>query len=87
MITETKVKVYARFKGDIDGYQRAGLDESVISYDDWKEIYELLAGLSLSIRGLASPTFVKEIEARLAGQTSDKQTQDLMRSLASEGSF
>jgi len=39
MITSAKLDVYARFKGDVDMWQRQGMpDSDVISGDDWGTI-------------------------------------------------
>jgi hypothetical protein len=89
MISLDQVKVYASFNGDMDNYSRAGkqIDGPCVSSKEWQEIYELLAGMSLCIRGVASAGFASEIESRLVSKTVDEATRNLLRRLAEQGGF
>jgi hypothetical protein len=81
MITLEKLRIYQEFNGDIDGWARTstGKDRSGIADADWYLIDELLTGLTIVGTGLASPSFVRELEAKLLASTSDEATRCSMR--------
>ena len=83
MLTLAKVKLYGRFKGDMDNLSRAGLDALAagVTYDEWQEIARLRQALSIVDSGLASPTFVAETEERLHAVTVDEATRVAIREL------
>jgi hypothetical protein len=68
MITLEKLRVYQEFDGDIDGWARAskGRAAPCMSDADWYLINELLTGLTIIETGLASSSFVREVEAKCA---------------------
>jgi hypothetical protein len=84
MITLEKLGIYKEFNGDIDGWARAstGKVRSGIADADWYLIDELLTGLAVVGTGLASPSFVRELEAKLLASTSDEATRCSLRALA-----
>lgn len=83
MITLEKLRTYHEFNGDIDGWARAsrGKVKSFMTDADWHLIDELLMGLTTVGTGLASPSFVQEIETKLLASTSDEATRSSLRAL------
>lgn len=83
MITLEKLRTYQEFNGDIDGWARAskGKVKSFMADADWYLIDELLMGLTTVATGLASPSFVHEIETKLLAFTADEATRAALRVL------
>ena len=83
MITLEKLRTYEEFNGDIDGWARApnGKAKSFMTDADWYLIDELLMGLATVGAGLASPSFVREIQTKLLASTGDEATRSLLRAL------
>ncbi len=74
MITSAKLDVYAKFKGDVDMWQRRGMPGSdVISDSDWATIDVVLAELAPYKRGVVSDRYSAWVRARLAEVTSDSE--------------
>ena len=83
MINLEKLRTYQEFNGDIDGWARAskGKVNSSLTDADWYLIDELLMGLTTIGTGLASPSFVHEIETKLLASTVDDTTRAALRAL------
>jgi hypothetical protein len=83
MITLEKLRTYQEFNGDIDEWARApkGKVKSLMTDADWYLIDELLMGLTTVGTGLASPSFVRELETKLLASTSDEATRASLRAL------
>lgn len=83
MITLEKLRTYQEFNGDIDGWARTsqGRVKSSMTDADWYLIDELLMGLTTIGTGTASPSFVREVEARLLTSTVDETTRAALRAL------
>lgn len=83
MINLEKLRTYQEFNGDIDGWARAskGKVNSSLTDADWYLIDELLMGLTTIGTGLASPSFVHEIETKLLASTVDEATRAALRAL------
>lgn len=83
MINLEKLRTYQEFNGDIDGWARAskGKVKSSLTDADWYLIDELLMGLTTIGTGLASPSFVREIETKLLASTVDEATRAALRAL------
>lgn len=86
MITLEKLKTYQEFNGDIDGWARAsrGNGESFMTDADWYLLDELLMGLTITGTGLASASFVREVEAKLRASTADDATRVALRTIVSQ---
>jgi hypothetical protein len=84
MLTQDKLRTYEAFGGDSDGHARAApsAQNPSMSNDDWSQIDELLTGLDSAASGLASPSFVDEIEHKLQAATPDESTRMTLRELA-----
>ena len=84
MITVEKLRTYAEFNGDVDGWVRASLGQggSFMTDADWYLIDELLMGLAIVATGLASPSFSRDIEEKVLASTADDATRAALRALA-----
>lgn len=84
MITLEKLRTYEAFNGDLDGWVRAstGEQKSFMRDADWYLIDALLTDIATADSGLASPTFMHEVETRLGTSTADDATRDALRALA-----
>jgi len=71
MITLEKLRIYEKFGGDIDGFSRSKLSESITD-QDWHLIGELLQGLSIVQSGLASADFESRVRARTVEVAEDE---------------
>jgi hypothetical protein len=47
--------------------------------DDWGLINELIMGLTVVVKGFASPDFALQVERKLLASTVDEATRDLLR--------
>lgn len=84
MITLEKLTIYREFNGDIDGWARVanGKAKSHMTDADWYLIDELLMGLTIVGTGLASPSFMHEVESKMLSSTIDEATRAALRALA-----
>jgi len=59
MITAEQIKMYKKFKGDGDGFARAGAtkDKSILGDHDWNLIDNMIQDLSLINKGLCSKNY------------------------------
>lgn len=83
MITLAKVEIYGRFKGDVDGFSRSGVDPNVsgITDDDWRQIARLCQALSIARSGQASDAFAMETEGALRAATDNEATRNALREI------
>lgn len=67
MLTLTKIRVYRKYSGDIDGFARAKNQEdcALITDDEWYLIDSLAQKLFLVKNGKASPEYAKRILAEV----------------------
>lgn len=84
MLSLDKVKIYAQFDGDIDGWARSARDESAAAMSDvdWYLIDELLQGLAAVKAGVATASYAEQVEQRLLASTEDEATRHCLRALA-----
>ncbi|MBI1285563.1 MAG: hypothetical protein GC183_14720 [Thiobacillus sp.] len=84
MLTLEKLRTYEAFNGDLDGWVRASTGEqrSFMSDADWYLIDALLTDIATADSGLASPTFMHEVENTLGTSTADDATRDALRALS-----
>jgi hypothetical protein len=73
VITKEMLRIYQRFRGDVDGFSRGGtrLEKAAMPDDAWGEIGVLLQSLGMVERGLASPVFAAEVDASLSRLAAD----------------
>ena len=83
MLTLAKIQTYQRFRGDIDGFARAGgRDSSGITDEDWWLIGRLEQAIYLVASRQAADSFRVQTEQELHAVTADEQTREALRSLA-----
>ena len=63
MITTKKLEIYNKYSGDIEGWDRFGKrdDKKKLTYEEWELIDELIQGLELIDKDLASDDFRSQI--------------------------
>jgi hypothetical protein len=85
MLTYNKIKLYIKFKGDIDGWARANKQPSEeMSDKDWFLIEGLIQDIVLVQRGLASIDFANNLTQRLEVECDGKETIQQLEKLAAE---
>ena len=83
MLTLAKIQTYEKFRGDIDGFARAGgRDSSGITDDDWSLIDRLLQAIYIVASRQAAGSFRVQTEQDLQDVTADEQTREALRRLA-----
>lgn len=67
MITKEKIEIYSIYRGDIDGWARAGTNEqkAIMNDQDWLVIGNLVQDLRLVNNGFASKSYTDDIKERL----------------------
>jgi hypothetical protein len=83
VLTVEKLRIFAKFEGDLDGWVRAatGEDKSCMTDADWYLIDALLTGLTAVAAGLASPAFARHVESKVRASTIDEATRVALRAL------
>jgi len=73
MITEQKLKIYKKYKGDIDHFARSGRvkERSIFNDRDWHQILELHQGFLLISKGKASKEFENNYQDLLKNYIND----------------
>ena len=86
MITEAKLRIYHRFRGDIDGFGRGGSshEKSVITDDEWHMIDILWQRLALEQNVPCAESFRVETQQQLSEQVADAATAAILKQLAQE---
>jgi hypothetical protein len=85
MLTLAKIQTYERFRGDIDGFSRAGGgDSSGITDDDWSLIGRLSQAIYLVASRQAADSFCVQTEQEFQAVTADEPTREALRRLAME---
>ena len=83
MLTLESLRIYERFNGDIDGWARMkSLTDSSIAETDWHVIDTLITDLRIAASGRASPSFLRELDARLQTGIADDDARAELRALA-----
>ena len=83
MLTIAKIQIYERFRGDIDGFSRAGgTDSSGITDDEWFQIDRLRQALYLIESQKAADTFRVQTEQELLAVTATEEARHAIRRLA-----
>ncbi len=86
MLTIAKLRTYAKFNGDIDGWVRTAdnHDAAALTDAEWYLIDELLTNLATVASGRASAAFTADVERRLQACAADESTRNALRTLASK---
>lgn len=84
MITISKIKIYQRYKGDVDGWARVGSkdEKSIMNDEDWFIIEGFIQDINLKKKGLASDTFMNTINERLKEKCDSEETIQAIRNIA-----
>ena len=86
MLTIAKLRTYAKFDGDIDGWARTADngDAAGLTDAEWYLIDQLLTNLATVTSGRASAAFAVDVERRLQACTADESTRNALCALASK---
>ena len=84
MITAEKLRIYQRYKGDIDGFSRVRdrHEMSLITGDDWSTIDILWQRLTLEQSVPCAASFRIETQRMLSEQVADAATAAQLKQLA-----
>lgn len=83
MITLQKIKIYKKYSGNIENWDRFGKmqDKGFLEYEEWELIDELIQNLELVQNGLTSACFKKDILHKLNDVCDSEKTQQELKSL------
>lgn len=83
MITIKKLEIYNKYSGDIEGWDRFGKreDKKKLTYEEWELIDELIHGLELIDKGLASDGFKSQVLNKLREVCDTQQTENKLKIL------
>jgi hypothetical protein len=78
MITRDKLRVYEKFHGDTDRFQRGSTlsERESIEFQEWRSIDEILHSLFTVQSGQASADFEAEVRARAIVASADDQVRE-----------
>lgn len=84
MLTLTKIRVYRKYGGDIDGFARAKnpKDYSLVTDDEWLLIDSLIQKLALVKNGKASPEYAKRISVEVRQNVEGEEAISELMELA-----
>lgn len=84
MITKDKIKIYSKYKGDIDMFARVAnkTEEKTISTKDWYLIDDLLQDLILINSGKTSSSYMDELSNKQKENLEDEEALQLLKTLA-----
>jgi hypothetical protein len=85
-ITMQMLDIFARFRGDIDGFARGGkaAEKDAIPDENWRCIDELLQEIFVLQKGLVTPEYRERIVERLRVQTEGPLVADRLLLLAQQ---
>jgi len=85
MITEYKIKIYQKYKGDIDSLARSGSkkEKIIMNNDDWFLIDAFVQDLFLIKKGLTSLEFKNNLNDRLNQNCDSDKTIKLIHQIPS----
>lgn len=84
MITEVKIKIHKKYKGDIDSWARSGTknEKEVINDIDWYLIDNFLQEIYLVKNKLVSKEFENKLNDKLSKLCENYQVVELLKTLA-----
>jgi hypothetical protein len=84
MITQDKIEVYKKFRGNIDDWARIGSkkEKLVLNDNDWYIIDGFVQDLSLMRKGLTSLTFVNDLNHRFKENCDSDETIQALKSIS-----
>ncbi len=83
MITTKKLKIYKKYSGNIESWDRFGkkVDKNFLKYKEWELIDELIQNIKLIEKGFASESFKSRTLNRLREVCDSERTQQELKSL------
>lgn len=83
MITLEKLKIYKKYSGNIESWDRFGKDRdrSFLKYEEWELIDELIQNLELIENRLVSDSFKSQTLDKLKKVCDSEKTQNDLKSL------
>ncbi|MFC5049053.1 hypothetical protein ACFPK9_15850 [Rubritalea spongiae] len=81
MITVEKIKIYQRFRGDIDGFARAGAPDPITD-DDWRWIDNILSRLHMIHNVSVSKDFKESTYIEIHKTVDSVGSAELLKSIA-----
>lgn len=86
MITEKKLALYRKYKGNADMFQMAALpwQRNKIQQEDWTLISQLIQDLKLVNNGLAAESYKEAVLDRMKANCEDEKTIEALRKLAKD---
>lgn len=83
MVTIEKLKIYIRYRGDVDMWTRIGSskERSVMNTNDWYMIDDLIQDLGLVKKQVASNEFVIALRKRLDENCDSEETIKTLESI------
>ena len=84
MITLRHIKIYKEYNGDGDGFVRCATQEekSIMDYQHWSLIDNLIQDVNLVKKGLVSDTFMNSITERLKKNCDNEETIQALKEIA-----
>ena len=83
MITTEKLKMYKKYSGNIESWDRFGKkkDKDFLEYEEWELIDELIQNLEMVEKGFVSESFTSQIFDKLKEVCDSEKTQNDLKSL------
>jgi hypothetical protein len=83
MITSDKIRVYKKYSGNIENWDRYGKkkDKEVLEYEEWILIDEILDNLYLIEQKLTSNDYAIKITSKLNNVCDNKNTEEELKRL------
>jgi hypothetical protein len=84
MITDEKLTIYQKFRGDIDGWARAGTpqEKALMTDEDWADIDGILLRLAIVKSGRAADAYEAETRRILAATAESEGVAQRLRDCA-----
>lgn len=83
MITKDKIKIYRKYRGDIDSWVKNGSkkEKLIMNDEDWYLIDGLIQDLFLVNKGLVSLAFDNDLNNRLKEKCDSEETIQLLKTV------
>ncbi len=86
MINEEKIKIYKRYKGDIDGWARTSnkKEQMIMEDSDWYLIEAFIQDIKLVKKGLASSDYSNSVNEKLNSNCDSVETVEKLKALTED---
>lgn len=80
MITNEKIKIYLRYRGDIDGFTLVGApdEKAIVAESEFYEIRDLTQDIILMKRNLVSKEYAKRVRNKIKENEIDQEMVELL---------